>query len=107
MDANPPPSLELQATSHSDAAPVRWCAMIAASPEPLMLPRLLQKLICQGGEMGGVNYERRAGGAEVTLRFTLPAGRAYRLAQLWRALMGVREVTLEAAEEAGRGDMRR
>jgi hypothetical protein len=81
---------------------MRWHAVISAAPEPLLVSRLLQKLICQGAELEELGYERGEE-ARVTLRFRLAKGRAYRLAQLWRALLHVKEVRLEEAEEMGGG----
>lgn len=85
--------------SLADATPARWQLSVAADPEPLLLPRLLQKLAVPEVALQGVRFD--AGGpaspARAELVFAAAAVRATLVTARVRRLMPVRSAFLTSA----------
>ena len=75
--------------------PQHWLGLIRGTPEPLLLSRLLQKLICQQALLEAVRYDLAIDGdAAIEFLFECVPSRAELLAKQWQTLVSVREVTL-------------
>lgn len=91
-----PSDSSLQATVHHAAAPVLWLAIIDGEPEATLLPRLLQKLVCQGAAIQSLRYELNEEGDAAQLEILMIAepARARLLAKKWETIVTVHRVIL-------------
>jgi hypothetical protein len=83
--------------SLDDVAPsVLWRAEVTVDCEPMILSRLLQKLVCQGAQIRLLQYSARDGEAiaHVAITFSVNPVRAQLLARQWRTLIPVSNVVL-------------
>lgn len=80
-------------------AVVCWRLVVLATNDPLLLPRVLQKLAVPEIELHAAHYDAGVpgGGASVELIFATHAARARLAAVRMQKLIGMRDVTLEPA----------
>jgi len=108
--SNPSPAAPL-ATNESPDARVLWSAQIDGEPEPALLSRLLQKLVCQRATLHTLHYQHPANhaSARIEIQFAVDATRAQFLAKQWWTLIPVQQVILrsEANPRSDEQDSRR
>lgn len=102
---NPTPNIPcVQRTVHEPGVAAVWKAIVEGEPEPAFLPRLLQRLNCQGAELLSLQFalDAEIHRARADLEFRAEAARARLLARRWQSLVTVRRVTLAEAGAATR-----